>query len=138
MLCRRLFSLAPLCVLSHNRAVSINQNANTGALPNFRNLGILLRILVIVDGMCLAAALLKTTEPLVVMEELIEVSSIVQPILILSLLALAAANEWLHRLRYWHAIGAVVALELVLTIVMSFYGGMLLGIGTGLVRNAIF
>ena len=38
--------------------MSINQNANTSALPNFRNLGILLRILVIVDGMCLIVALL--------------------------------------------------------------------------------
>ena len=34
--------------------MSINQNANAGALPNFRNLGILLRILVIVDGISLA------------------------------------------------------------------------------------
>jgi hypothetical protein len=36
--------------------MSINQNANAGALPNFCNLGILLRILVIVDGMSLAAS----------------------------------------------------------------------------------
>jgi hypothetical protein len=42
--------------------MSINQNANTSALPNFRNLGILLRILVIVDGMCLIVALLGTAE----------------------------------------------------------------------------
>ena len=48
--------------------MSINQNANTGALPNFRNLGILLRILVIVDGISLAAALLETSEPLPLME----------------------------------------------------------------------
>ena len=48
--------------------MSINQNANAGALPNFRNLGILLRILVIVDGISLAAALLETSEPLPLME----------------------------------------------------------------------
>ncbi|MDB5812009.1 MAG: two-component system sensor ATPase [Betaproteobacteria bacterium] len=118
--------------------MSINQNANTGALPNFRNLGILLRILVIVDGMCLAAALLKTTEALALMEELIEVSSLVQPILILSLLTLAAGNDWLHRLRYWHATAAVIALELALTIAVSSYGGQLFGAGGGLVRNAVF
>ena len=44
----------------------------------------------IVDGMCLAAALLKTSQPLALMEELIDVSALVQPILILSLLVLAA------------------------------------------------
>jgi two-component system, LytTR family, sensor histidine kinase AlgZ len=118
--------------------VSINQNANTGALPNFRNLGILLRILVIVDGMCLAAALLKTTEPTVLMEELIEVSSFVQPILILSLLALAAANDWLHRLRYWHAITTVVVLELALTAAVYYSGVYLFGISGGFARTMVF
>jgi len=118
--------------------VSINQNANAGALPNFRNLGILLRILVIVDGACLAAALLKTTEPLVLMEELIDVSSQAQPILMLSLLVLAAANDWLHRLRYWHAISAVVALELAIT-TGGYYLGLHLFSGMGaLERHWIF
>ena len=41
---------------------SINQNAYTSALPNFRNLGILLRILVIVNIVAFAAAVLKATE----------------------------------------------------------------------------
>ena len=102
--------------------MSINQNANASALPNFRNLGILLRILVIVDGACLAAVLLKTTEPLAVMEELIDVSSQVQPVLMLSLLVLAAGNDWLHRLRYWHAVAAVVVLEVAITTSVYFLG----------------
>jgi two-component system, LytTR family, sensor histidine kinase AlgZ len=110
--------------------VSINQNANASALPNFRNLGILLRILVIVDGMCLVAAVLKTSEPLAVMDELINLSSLVQPILILSLLTLAAANEWLRRLRYWYAIAALVVLELVITTAVYFLGRDLF-VGTG-------
>jgi two-component system, LytTR family, sensor histidine kinase AlgZ len=118
--------------------VSINQNANPGALPNFRNLGILLRILVIVDGMCLAAALVKTTEPMALMEELIDVSSIVQPILILSLLALAATNNWLHRLRYWHAIAALVALELAVAAVVYGSGAFLLGASGSLLRYSVF
>jgi two-component system sensor histidine kinase AlgZ len=102
--------------------MSINQNANAGVLPNFRNLGILLRILVIVDGMCLAAALLKASEPLAWMEELLELSAPVQPILILSLLALAAANGWLHRLRYPYAIAALIAIELAVTSAVYFLG----------------
>ena len=102
--------------------MSINQNANAGALPNFRNLGILLRILVIVDGMCLAAALLKTSEPLEMMEHLIDLSALVQPILILSLLVLAVANDSLHRLRYRYAIAAVIAIELAVTTAIYFLG----------------
>ena len=102
--------------------MSINQNANAGALPNFRNLGILLRILVIVDGMCLAAALLKTNEPLALMEELIDLSALLQPILILSLLILAAANDWLHRLRYSYAIATLIAIELAVTTAVYYLG----------------
>ena len=118
--------------------MSINQNANPGALPNFRNLGILLRILVIVDGMCLAAALVKTTEPMLLMEELIDVSSIVQPILILSLLALATANNWLHRLRYWHALAALIFLELGVAAVVYGSGAYLLGATGSLLRYLVF
>ncbi|MFI4914742.1 MAG: sensor histidine kinase [Steroidobacterales bacterium] len=102
--------------------MSIDQNANAGVLPNFRNLGILLRILVIVDGMCLAAALLKTSGPLALMEELLELSAPVQPILILSLLVLAAANSWLHRLRYPYAIATLIAIELAVTSAVYFFG----------------
>ncbi len=101
---------------------SINQNANASALPNFRNLGILLRILVIVDGICLAAALLKTGEPLALMEELIDMSALAQPILLLSLLVLAAVNGWLQKLRYWYAIAMLVAIELAVTTAVYFLG----------------
>lgn len=101
---------------------SINQNANASVLPNFRNLGILLRILVIVDGICLAAALLKTGEPLRLMEELIDMSALAQPILLLSLLVLAAANDWLQKLRYWYAIAMLVAIELAVTTAVYYLG----------------
>ena len=118
--------------------MSINQNANPGALPNFRNLGILLRILVIVDGICLAAALVKMTDRMVLMEELIDVSSVVQPILILSLLALAAANDWLHRLRYWHAIAALIALELAVAAAVYGSGAYWLGATGSLLRYSVY
>ena len=93
-----------------------------GALPNFRNLGILLRILVIVDGISLAAALLETSEPLPLMEALVEMSAQVQPILLASLLTLAAANNLLHRLDYRSAIVALVGIEFVIATVMYFLG----------------
>jgi two-component system sensor histidine kinase AlgZ len=101
---------------------SINQNANASALPNFRNLGILLRILVIVDGICLAAALFKTSEALPLMEELVDLSATVQPTLLASLLVLAAINNWLRRLAYRPAITLVVAIELALVTAVYFLG----------------
>ena len=118
--------------------MSINQNANTGALPNFRNLGILLRILIIVDGICLAAALVKTSEPLALLEELIDVSSTVQPALILSLLALAAASNVLHRMRYGTALACVILLELGLTASTNILGAYLFGTHGTLARDLIF
>ena len=102
--------------------MSINQNANASALPNFRNLGILLRILVIVDGMCLVAAVLRTSEPLAVMEELINLSSLVQPILMLSLLILAAAHDWLRSLSYGYAIVALIVIELAIATAVFMLG----------------
>ena len=118
--------------------MSINQNANAGALPNFRNLGILLRILVIVDGICLAAALLKTGEPLALMEELIDLTALVQPILILSLLVLAAANNWLQRLRYPYAILTLIAIELAVATAVYFLGLTVFKGGGALERYWLF
>ena len=102
--------------------MSIIQNANTGALPSFRNLGILLRIVVIVIGMCLAAALVNAAEPRGWPDELIAVSALVQPILLLSLLVLAVADPWLHGLRYPYAIALLVAIELSVTSVVYGFG----------------
>ncbi len=102
--------------------MSIIQNANAGALPNFRNLGILLRIVVIVAGMCLVAALLNADEPRAWLEELMALSALVQPILLASLLVLAAADPWLHRLRYPYAIAALIAIELAVTGVVYWFG----------------
>jgi len=118
--------------------MSINQNANAGALPNFRNLGIVLRILVIVDGICLAAALLETSEPLPLMEALVEMSAQAQPILLLSLLLLAAFNDLLHRLSYRSAIVALVAIEFAVATAMFFLGHHLFNAAGTLERYWLF
>jgi len=107
-------------------ARSINQNAYSSALPNFRNLGVLLRILVVVNVVAFAAALLKVTEPRALWAEVVEVSALVQPLLILSLLALVAANDWLRRLPGQLGLLAVVALVLALTVLLYALGRPLL------------
>jgi two-component system sensor histidine kinase AlgZ len=104
----------------------VNQNAYGSALPNFRNLGILLRILLIVNVAALAAALVKSATLRGVWNELLEISAVVQPLLILSLLALMALNGALKRLPYHLGILAVIVLELALTALLYAAGRPLL------------
>jgi two-component system sensor histidine kinase AlgZ len=73
-----------------SQVTSINQNAYPDALPNFRNLGTMLRILVSVNAMGLAAALLKAPTKHGFMQEFMEIAAVIQPVLLISLLLLYA------------------------------------------------
>ncbi len=84
---------------------SINQNAYTSALPDFRNLGILLRILILVNLAVIGAAIVRAPTLAGVWNELLESSAIVQPVLIVTLLALVALSRFLRRLPY--TLGAI-------------------------------
>jgi two-component system sensor histidine kinase AlgZ len=108
-------------------ARSINQNAYTGALPNFRNLGIMLRILLIGNAAAAAAAIVKSPTLVGIWNEFVETAALVEPLLVLSVLALAALSGVLRPLPYWVGAMAVLGLELVLTAVLYFEGRTLLG-----------
>ena len=107
-------------------ARSINQNAYAGALPNFRNLGIMLRILVIVNMTAAAAAIVKSADLLAAWRQFIEISALVEPLLILSLLVLATLSSVLRRIPYWVAVVVVLALELALATALYLAGRILL------------
>lgn len=77
-------------------------------------MGVSLRILLLVDGMSMAAALYKANDFQGVWQELIDISLLVQPLLLASLLALCAGGRWLSRLSYSSGILAVLCLELLL------------------------
>ena len=117
---------------------SINQNAYTSALPNFRNLGILLRILLIVNVLAAGAAVVKAPTLSAAWGELIEMSALVQPLLIASLLALAALNGFLQRLPYYLGVAAVltIALGLAVLLLMTMHGTYREGTGS-LARYAV-
>ena len=108
-------------------ARSINQNAYAGALPNFRNLGIMLRVLVIVNVAAAAAAIVKSPNLLAAWWQFIESSALVEPLLILSLLVLAALSNVLRRIPYWAAAMVVLAVELVLATALYLAWRVLLG-----------
>ena len=100
---------------------SINQNAYTSALPNFRNLGILLRILLIVNLCGIGAAVLRAPTLAAAWEELIGISAVLQPLLIVSLLVLVVLSRALQRLPYFLGVAAVIAIVLVLTGLLTVF-----------------
>ena len=110
---------------------SINQNAYPGALPNFRNLGILLRILLLVNGMCLVGAALKSASLQQALQEFTTIAALAEPILILSLMVLMLANQWLGKLPFYRGAGIVVLLELALTSLVYQLGGSFFESGIG-------
>ncbi len=95
-------------------------------MPNFRNLGIALRIVVIVNVMALAAAIVQASDLRQLWNVLLELSAVVQPLLILSVFALVALNDLLKRLPYYLGVLAVLAIELVLTTLLYTFGHPLL------------
>ncbi|MGH8670999.1 MAG: sensor histidine kinase [Burkholderiales bacterium] len=95
---------------------SINQNdPYPVTLPNFCNLGVSLRILLFVDGASIAAALLIAQGFAHFWEKLIDISAVVQPILLLSLLLLCPAGRWLARFSYRRGVAMIIVLESIIT-----------------------
>jgi two-component system sensor histidine kinase AlgZ len=101
---------------------SINQNGETVALPDFRNLGVMLRVLVIANAMALAAAVLRAPSLDTTGRQLVEISTLFQPILLLTLLALVALSPVLQKISYPAGIFAVLALAALVTILVWHYG----------------
>jgi two-component system, LytTR family, sensor histidine kinase AlgZ len=108
---------------------SINQNSVGTLLPDFRNLGVMLRVLMIVTGLTLVAAILKASNWAAVIQQWIGITAIVQPIAILSVLLLGAANSWLHKLEYRSAVSIIVLAETAITMLVLRFGALVLDIG---------
>jgi two-component system, LytTR family, sensor histidine kinase AlgZ len=98
---------------------SINQNGYTRALPDFRNLGIVLRILLIVNLCALCAALLRAHTLRSAWDELLDISVVLQPLQISALIVLISLSRALRRLPYFVGAAVVIALVLVLNGVFS-------------------
>jgi two-component system sensor histidine kinase AlgZ len=91
----------------------IRQNPDVPTLPDFRNLGTLLRTLVAVNALAAIAAPIREASPAAWPAAWLELTTYVEPHLLLALALLAAASPWLARLPY--AAGAF--LVCVLTVV---------------------
>jgi two-component system, LytTR family, sensor histidine kinase AlgZ len=88
-------------------------------LPNFQNLGIHLRILLIVNLLTVMAAILLSNELREFLPLLAQLSALVQPIILLSMLSLFLLNPILSKLKYAHGIIAILLIELTITYSIS-------------------
>ncbi len=91
------------------------QNAYGSTLPDFRNVGILLRILLIVNAIALVAAVVKSPSLAELDAQIIDMAALVEPLLILTLVLLYLLNGLLARLPYTAGAILVIVLTLVLT-----------------------
>jgi two-component system sensor histidine kinase AlgZ len=98
---------------------SINQNLHHDALPDFRNLGVILRVLLIVLALSLFAAMCQSDSWAGAFNQFLSVVALVQPALVLSLMILWVLAEWLRKLDYARGIAVVLLLEVV--VVMLLY-----------------
>ena len=108
-----------------NNPRSIKQKARHDTLPNFRNLGIVLRILLISNGLAILLAILLANAWTDVGLRMIQIVTLLTPVLLTSLMLLWAAQPWLNRLPYWQGALAVVALAVGLTLSIYEFGGEL-------------
>lgn len=81
-------------------------------LPNLRNLGVHLRILVIVNLLLALAAIVQSDYFKEFFSLITTISAIAQPILLLSLFLLYAAYPLIIKLNYWQGIVAIISIVL--------------------------
>ena len=79
-------------------------------LPNFCNLGIMLRLLIIVNLLCIAAAVLRA-DGRDAWQQYLLISIVAQPVIIMSLLLSCLLRSLLRKLAYWRGVSAIFAME---------------------------
>jgi two-component system sensor histidine kinase AlgZ len=107
------------------RTQSINQNQLPDALPNFRSMGVILRIVLLVNGVALLAALEQAASWADIASRMVSISALLQPVLLTVLLLLFALNPMLARLGYRQGATAVPLLAGGVTLAIYRMGGEL-------------
>lgn len=98
-------------------ARSINQNANTGVFPDFRNVGIALRILLLANAGLAVASLLQAVSLREALDRFTVNAALVEPFLLVSLVFLALLSPVLPGLGKRAGVVVILGLELTLTAV---------------------
>ncbi len=101
-----------------NKPRSIKQNSLPHAVPDFRNLGVVLRILLLSNAFALFKAVIDGSNWGEVIAHLIESASLLTPVLLSSLLLLWLAQPVLKRMNYAYASVAISAGVMLLTVMI--------------------
>jgi two-component system sensor histidine kinase AlgZ len=117
------------------RTRSINQNIPHRLLPDFRNLGTVLRIVLLANAGALVCAVAQVATVGELWLRMLLDSALLQPVLLSVLLALYALNDVLARFSYWRSVFAIVVLTACITWFFSRLGGELF---SGVHESAVF
>lgn len=114
--------------IKQNPGVAVSVFREPGnRLPDLRNLGISLRILIVVNLLALITAILQTPNLNQAIVRLTELSVLLQPVLLISLLLFYAAWPVLRRLPYQGGVALILLSELGLTWLIHQAGVYLFG-----------
>jgi len=94
--------------------VSIRQNAYPDVLPDFRNLGVIARVLVAVNVAVFAGMLFAAADFAQALERFVQAAAFVEPLLLVVVAVLFALARVLRRLPYWAGCAGVLALVMAL------------------------
>lgn len=103
----------------------------TFVVPDFRNQGIWLRLLLAANGLLLAVALIGNRSLARLPVEIVELAALVEPVLLLLLAALFLLGPWLQRLPPWRAFALIVALSMLAAAGMELLLARVLGGASG-------
>ena len=98
-------------------------------LPNFQNLGIQLRILLIVNILATMAAILLSQNLSDFLPLLAQLSTLVQPVLLLSMLGFYLLHPLFTQLKYWYGVVVIMLLEIGFTWLVFRFINQLFAVG---------
>jgi two-component system sensor histidine kinase AlgZ len=94
---------------------SIRQSPYPDLLPDFRNLGVIARVLVAVNVLAALGVLFAAPDFTRAFEHFVQAAAYLEPLLLVQLVALAALSFFLSRMPYWAGCATVVTLVVGLT-----------------------
>jgi two-component system, LytTR family, sensor histidine kinase AlgZ len=97
----------------------LSQNAASDALPDFRNLGVMARVLVLVHMAVLIAAAVKATDLGSFIDAFVSIALLAEPLLLAALVLLYALSPFLARVPYPICVAAIFVVVTALTIGIS-------------------
>ena len=108
---------------------SIKQNPSPIpiTLPDLRNLGVQLRVLLLANGMAVIAAALRANSPEQLWQELLTISAALEPLLLATMMVLYVAHRRLVHLPYRLGVLLVLALVLALATLLQMAAAQLFG-----------